>query len=291
MASQQCFVSVVMARTRDKFKLCAVTDPQFQETKGQELGTSICRTQIDRILERMNAATDGYQSFDHPEVTYFVYCNVATITVVLAANKHVAVLQQLGPQAMQRAACSLLDSIANEFLHTYTADVIASASKPFQFIRFDAQMNKMIRRATLSLQAGPGAAAGTPLSTATATSTSSTLHHRDAAGASVQNPNGTNGPAGAAGNNPNQPGGAAYDTLKRELDDVQRVLKQNLDDILTRGERLETMGQYSSQLRDSSQGYYKKTVHINRMRLVKMYGPPLAICLLVVLWLWYYFAF
>lgn len=80
-----------------------------------------------------------------------------------------------------------------------------------------------------------------------------------------------------------------YDTLKQELTDVHVVLKQNLEDLLTRGEKLETMNSYSEQLKDQSSKYYKKTVHMNRMRALQMYGPPAVVILIILVFFYFYF--
>ena len=80
-----------------------------------------------------------------------------------------------------------------------------------------------------------------------------------------------------------------YDTLKQELNDVHVVIKQNLEDLLTRGEKLETMNSYSEQLKDQSSKYYKKTLHMNRMRALQMYGPPAAVITILLIFFYFYF--
>jgi vesicle transport protein SEC22 len=84
-------------------------------------------------------------------------------------------------------------------------------------------------------------------------------------------------------------GGAQYDLLKKEIQEVHHVIKQNLEDILSRGERLETMTSYSAQLKEHSNQYQKRTARLNRMRLLKTYGPIAAIVALILLYLiWKY---
>jgi vesicle transport protein SEC22 len=81
-----------------------------------------------------------------------------------------------------------------------------------------------------------------------------------------------------------------YNTIKQELSDVRVVIRKNLDDLLTRGERLDVMNQYSAQLKHQSGNYYKKTVRMNRMRVLKTYGPPIVIILFILAFLyWKYF--
>lgn len=88
-------------------------------------------------------------------------------------------------------------------------------------------------------------------------------------------------------------GGASqehYETIKQELSDVRVVIRKNLDDLLTRGERLDVMSQYSAQLKHQSGNYYKKTVRMNRMRVLKTYGPPIVVILFILMFLyWKYF--
>jgi vesicle transport protein SEC22 len=244
-----CFVSVHIVRTKDRFKLCSTVDSAFQQAKG-ELANGICRTQVDVILQRMKAE-DGFQSFDHREVVYYVLSDAAAISVVVVANKQALAFQQLPPSAMQSASCSLLEEIAREFCAMHPAEMVHAARKPYSFIKFDNQIVKLMLRATKALSGGaaPGG-------------------RKDATA---------------------EPQSAAYDQLKSELRDVHHVIKSSLDDILTRGERLETMNQYSSQLKDSSHGYYKRTVQMNRARMLKLYGPPALVLLVVALWLWLWY--
>ena len=84
-------------------------------------------------------------------------------------------------------------------------------------------------------------------------------------------------------------GPGQYDLLKKEIQSVHTVIKSNLEDILTRGERLETMTSHASQLKEHSSQYQKRTVRLNRMRLLKTYGPIAGILLLALLyccWRW-----
>lgn len=48
------------------------------------------------------------------------------------------------------------------------------------------------------------------------------------------------------------------------------------------------MNQYSAQLVDQSSRYYKKTVKLNRMRLLRLYGPPAIVILFMLVVFFYY---
>lgn len=57
---------------------------------------------------------------------------------------------------------------------------------------------------------------------------------------------------------------------------------------MVRGEKLETMNQYSAQLVDQSSRYYKKTVKLNKMRLFRLYGLPAIVILFILIVFFYY---
>lgn len=275
--AQATFVGGLVARSRDKFKLCSTVDGSYIQAKGQQLSNMLCRRQPELVLERFNN-TSGVQSFDFKdEVTYFILCDPATITTVLVANRQAPAFQQSTntQQTMQTAACQLLEEIHSEFLAMFPSEVVASASKPFQCIKFDSHLQKLMRRLTTTLMSRGG----------------STIVRGGAAATPGlrQTSAGTGAAAQSGGAQQPQPGDAAYDTLKKELNEVQTVLRSNLEDILSRGEKLETMSMYSAQLKDSSHTYYKRTASLNRMRLLKLYGPPAAIISLLLLWFWWYF--
>jgi vesicle transport protein SEC22 len=268
MASS-CFVSVLIARSNDKFKRCSVTDSAFQQAKGQALANSLLRENVDRILERMKPV-DGVQSFDFQEVMYFVQRD-PTLTCIVVGNKGCTIFQEHGVNLLESAACKLLEEVSGEFLAANPVNVVMSATKPFQFLTWDRTLHKMIKTSTLSLTKSASRPASHPSATAGA---HTTLMRRTAAAPAP-------GPSPA----PN----ATYDALKKELQDVHGVMKQNLDDILTRGESLETVAHYSSQLKDGTQTYYKRTVHMNRMRMLQLYGPPAFVLVMILVWVWWYF--
>uniref|UniRef100_A0A7S1KZR5 V-SNARE coiled-coil homology domain-containing protein n=1 Tax=Neobodo designis TaxID=312471 RepID=A0A7S1KZR5_NEODS len=272
MSANSCFVAVLIARSHDRFRLCNVTDTAFQQAKGQAAANSLLREHVDRVVDRMQPA-EGIQSFDSSEVTYFALKG-PVLTCVVVGNKSSSIVQQHGPAVLENAACTLLDQIQSEFLAHYPAEVVMAANKPFQFLNWDRQLTKLLRTAQLNMQKSAASAAPHPSATVGA---HTTLSRRTAAqGAAVS------GGGGADGSSP------AYDALKKELASVHGVMKRNLDDILTRGESLETVSAYSAQLKDGTQGYYKRTVHMNRMRMLQTYGPPAFVFVMVLVWVWWY---
>lgn len=84
-------------------------------------------------------------------------------------------------------------------------------------------------------------------------------------------------------------GNSQYSQLRSEIAGVHDVIRKNYVDLMERGETLEVMDGYSSQLRHDSNQYYKATVRMNRMRLWKMYGPPAIVALIFLLCMVYYF--
>lgn len=272
--SSTCFAAVIVVRTTDRLKLCSMNDTAFQQAKGQALAGSLLRDHPDRVLERMRQE-EGVQSFDATEVTYFVQRG-PSVTVLVVGNKAAPIFQQHGIDLLETATCKLMEEIQSEFLAHFPEDVVASASKPFQFLNWDRQLMKLVKKSSLSLQKYVSAPTTHGSATVGAHTTLLRRTHTGASSAPASGPS---------------PGGvnATYDALRKELADVRGVMKQNLDDILTRGESLETVSHYSSQLKDNSQGYYKRTVHMNRMRMLQLYGPPAVVLLIVLLWLWWYF--
>eukprot|EP00993_Chasmostoma_nieuportense_P003553 NODE_4262_length_817_cov_12.875362_g4104_i0.p1 GENE.NODE_4262_length_817_cov_12.875362_g4104_i0~~NODE_4262_length_817_cov_12.875362_g4104_i0.p1 ORF type:complete len:231 (-),score=63.07 NODE_4262_length_817_cov_12.875362_g4104_i0:123-761(-) len=71
------------------------------------------------------------------------------------------------------------------------------------------------------------------------------------------------------------------DKLKEDLHDVHQIFRSNIEEILGRGEKLETLSEHSSALRDVSKQYRSKAVHMNTMALLKKWAP-LVLMLVVV---------
>ena len=77
--------------------------------------------------------------------------------------------------------------------------------------------------------------------------------------------------------------------LNEELSDVQDIMKQNIQDVLGRGERLDTVMNKSSALRDASGKYAKDARHLNMLALLRKWAPIAAIGLVVFGCLWWRF--
>lgn len=212
------------------------------------------RTQQQRILERMKVPSDGRGAEPSRQYTSFDHKDIVyfVLTDPFSDIAICAAVNKLLLQQAQKMACKLLDAVYDDFLAAVTRDQIQQQGlRAFHFIKFDATLQKTINRVT----------------------------------ASQNRANGMRTPGGAPAN----PANAHFDALKQEISDVHVVMKQNLDDLLTRGERLETMSKYSDNLRNQSQKYYKSTVHMNRMRLLKTYGPPLAVVFFILMVLYWRF--
>lgn len=258
-----CFVGALIARTSDKVPLCAFTDASFQSASGSSSSShNSIRQQEQRILERLRVPTgqngeavgSQYQSFDNKDLVFYVFIDAATNLTIMAAVNKVLLRNSGDVNGTNHLACSLLDAVFSEFTATYSVDQISSTSvRAYQFIKFDTSLQKIIARVVQQDKKNSG-----PTRTTTTSS------------------------AGAGGNN-------NYDNLKQELKDVHVVIRQNLEDLLTRGEKLETMNNYSAHLKDQSTKYYKRTVHMNRMRILKTYGPPIVVVLLLTLFVYWYF--
>ena len=75
--------------------------------------------------------------------------------------------------------------------------------------------------------------------------------------------------------------------LNEELNDVQDIMKQNIQDVLGRGEKLDSVVAKSSSLRDASGKYAKDARNLNMRAMLRKYGP-LAVVLLLVIGVFYW---
>ncbi|KAG5480855.1 hypothetical protein LSCM4_06423 [Leishmania orientalis] len=279
MATNGCFIAALIARTHDRLPLCSYTDDNYSNA-------NVIRQQEQRIVERMESPAGGtdraaakgsyYESFDHKDNIYFAFQDAATdLTLVVAVNK--LLLRNSGDiKGMNKLACGLLDLIFAEFIQMYSpAEIGAPNVRAYQFIKFDATLRKCVTRIMQQDR---------------------TTGDRIVVGSGTSG--GSSGPAAGTGGNGGSVGATGlirrqvnpqYDALRQEITDVHMVMRKNLEDLMTRGEGLETMTSYSAELVDQSSRYYKKTVHMNRMRLLKTYGPPAAIGLFLILFFYLYF--
>ena len=69
--------------------------------------------------------------------------------------------------------------------------------------------------------------------------------------------------------------------LNEDLADVQKIMTQNIQEVLDRGERLDTVMSKSSNLREASGRYAKTARYLNTQALLRKYGPVLFVALLI----------
>lgn len=77
--------------------------------------------------------------------------------------------------------------------------------------------------------------------------------------------------------------------LNEDLNDVQKIMTQNIQDVLGRGERLDSVVAKSSSLRDASGKYAKDARYLNTLAMLRKYGPMAFVLLLVLGCLWWRF--
>ena len=77
--------------------------------------------------------------------------------------------------------------------------------------------------------------------------------------------------------------------LNEDLHDVQKIMTQNIQDVLGRGERLDSVAAKSSSLRDASGKYAKDARYLNTQAMLRKYGPIAFVCLLLLAGLWWRF--
>lgn len=294
-----CFVSVMVARaTPDRLRLSSFADNQYQQSRGVNASNVICREQVEKLVDRVSistgqvtgpvpgstggptyrgsgvpnagsnagpAASDTITSYDHAKdnIIYFVSCKPAStqLIIVLAVNKASPALSGAVPNQIQAVSVPVLEEIEKEFLSQFPVSVIKSASKPFQMIKFETHLAKVLQRNHFNVNMKQSKAGG--------------WAHLPAAATDATTGGGAAGPS-------------AYDELHQELKQVHAVIKSNLDDILTRGEKIDNLSQNSAALKASSKTYYGKTVQLNRMRWLKTYGPPAVIVTFIAAYLWFF---
>lgn len=77
--------------------------------------------------------------------------------------------------------------------------------------------------------------------------------------------------------------------LNEDLADVQKIMTQNIQDVLGRGERLDSVMAKSSSLRDASGKYAKNARYLNTRAMLRKYGPVAFVALMVLGGLWWRF--
>eukprot|EP00051_Salpingoeca_urceolata_P032734 m.17117 g.17117 ORF g.17117 m.17117 type:complete len:217 (-) comp5397_c0_seq1:21-671(-) len=79
--------------------------------------------------------------------------------------------------------------------------------------------------------------------------------------------------------------------LTDELQDVQRIMIKNIDEVLARGEHLDAMASKTASLRDHSSKYRKDAEYLRLQALIRAWGPVVAVCLIVALFVYIYYLY
>lgn len=74
----------------------------------------------------------------------------------------------------------------------------------------------------------------------------------------------------------------ALGKLNENLTEVSSIMRQNIDEILKRGENLESVGRKANDLKDSSQKFKNMTGRLSFHTMIQKYGVPVVIGLVVV---------
>lgn len=71
--------------------------------------------------------------------------------------------------------------------------------------------------------------------------------------------------------------------IGEDLHDVQRIMMQNIDEVLGRGERIDTLASKAGNLSMNSKAYLKDAKHLNWLALMRKVGPVAAVSIVVLL--------
>lgn len=74
--------------------------------------------------------------------------------------------------------------------------------------------------------------------------------------------------------------------LNSELKDVHSIMTRNINEVISRGERLDNVAQKSTRLAQESKRYAAQAKHANRMRVVRQYAP-VGVVVVVVCIMWF----
>jgi vesicle transport protein SEC22 len=79
----------------------------------------------------------------------------------------------------------------------------------------------------------------------------------------------------------------ALTRLNENLTEVSSIMRQNIDEILHRGDNLETMSDKARDLRDTSKQFKDTTRMLSFMTAMQKYGVPAVIGLVIILVIWF----
>lgn len=76
--------------------------------------------------------------------------------------------------------------------------------------------------------------------------------------------------------------------LNTELRDVRSIMTKNINEVISRGERLENVTQKSTRLTMESKKYAAQAKRAYQMRIVKQYAPVAVVVVVVLLLFWFF---
>ncbi|RDB23180.1 Protein transport protein sec22 [Hypsizygus marmoreus] len=82
---------------------------------------------------------------------------------------------------------------------------------------------------------------------------------------------------------------SGLDRLNDDLQDVTRIMTKNMEELLWRGDSLDRMSHLSTSLRSESEKYRKAARNINFNAMLRQYAPLGAICLIIIILLYWRF--
>lgn len=77
--------------------------------------------------------------------------------------------------------------------------------------------------------------------------------------------------------------------LSDNLADIQHVMKKNIQDVITRGDKLDNLGQRSSTLVQEAKRFHDKSRWMNIVSAMKSYAPVVALVLILLAYLYFKF--
>ncbi|EGD83244.1 hypothetical protein PTSG_03875 [Salpingoeca rosetta] len=78
--------------------------------------------------------------------------------------------------------------------------------------------------------------------------------------------------------------------INNELQDVQRIMRRNIDEVLDRGERLDDLSDRADSLKGKSQKYRRSAEELKWRALMAKLWPVIAVAVVVLVFLYFYFA-
>merc|ERR1712228_1060295 len=77
--------------------------------------------------------------------------------------------------------------------------------------------------------------------------------------------------------------------MNEDLNDMTKIMTQNITEVLGRGERLNSVMDKAEKLKSDSRAYANKARYLNTQALLRKYGPVVFVLLLVFGMLWWRF--